>query len=197
MSQPPFDPTKAVLFDLAQGLVHIDDAPARVLVPADALLALAAAAGDDAARAFARAIGEPIGVRVARRLSEGQPSGEGTRQSSVDTVVDHLGGELALLGLGSLSLERWGRAMLLVIDQSPLAKGGDLLLAGVLEAALGRATGKPVRCLALMREPARLRFLVAGEAAVSKVRGWLHDGVSWGEALARLHAPEPEHRGAA
>ncbi len=48
-----FDPSKAVTFDLTHGLVHLEGAPSRVLVPAEALLALAAAAGAEATAAFA------------------------------------------------------------------------------------------------------------------------------------------------
>ena len=208
MPQPPFDPTKAVMFDLAHGLVHLEDAPSRLLVPAEALAQLARAAGPEASAIFARALGEPLGLRVARRLSGGSggspdappgtpPGTEGTRGASIEAVIDHLGGELALAGLGSLSLERWGRAMLLLVDQSPLARDGDDLLAGVLEAALGRAAGRPLRCLVLTHDPVRVRLLVAAEAAAERARGWLREGITWGEVLARLHAPPPEARGAA
>ena len=32
-------------------------------------------------------------------------------------------------------------------------------------------------------------FLVTGHAGADKVRAWLNDGVSWGDALVRLHGP--------
>jgi hypothetical protein len=195
MSQPPFDPTKAVTFDLVHGLVHLEDAPTRLLVPASALATLAQAAGPEATTAFARALGEPLGIRVARRLSG--EKGQGVREATVDTVVDHLGGELALVGLGSLSLERWGKAMILVVDQCPLAGDAGGLLTGVLEAALRRATGSELQCVHLMRDRVRARMLITGGPAAEKARALLRDGVSWGEVLARLHAPLEEPRGAA
>lgn len=184
MSLSSFDPTKAVTFDLAQGLVRLDDNSARLLVPASALLALAKAAGPDASTAFARSLGEPLGERVAQRLS----GTDALRAASPDLVIDHLGGEMALVGLGSLSIERWGRALLLVVDRSPLGQDNNALLAGVLEGALHRATGRVVRCV-LMSGGVQSRFLVTGEAAAGKAREWLDGGVSWGEVLARLHAP--------
>jgi hypothetical protein len=107
----------------------------------------------------------------------------------VDTVVEHLGGELALVGLGSLGLERWGRALVLVVDQSPLGAEGDGLLEALLEGALEAAAGRAVRALRLGRDAVRARFLIGGAAGVEKVRAWLAEGVPWGDALVRLHAP--------
>lgn len=184
MSHVRFDPSKAVTFDLSHGLVHLDGAPPRLLVPAEALGTLAEAAGADATRAFGRALGEAIGLRVASRLS----AGDGLRGASVDAVIEHLGGELSISGLGALGLERWGRALVLVIDQSPLAQAGDALLEALLGSALEAASRQSALALFLDRDATRSRFLIAGNAGVEKVRAWLAEGVSWGEALVRLHA---------
>ncbi len=181
----PFDPSKAVTFDLSQGLVHLEGAPSRLLVPAEALRALAEAAGPEAAAAFGRAMGEAMGRRAASRLG----AGTGVQEAPVEAVVEHLGGELALAGRGSLGLERWGRALVLVVDQSPLGAGGDGLLGAALSAALEAAAGREVRTLLLGRDAVRARFLVGGAAGVAKVQAWLGEGVPWGEALVRLHAP--------
>jgi hypothetical protein len=186
MSHVRFDPSKAVTFDLSHGLVHVDvevGAPSQLLVPAAAFGGLVAAAGVEAARAFGRALGDAMGLRVARRLAtEG-----GLREASTDAVIEHLGGELSIAGLGSLSLERWGRALVLVVDQSPLAGPGDALLEQVLESALATASASRVRAVFLERDAVRARFLIAGSEGVEKVRAWLRDGLSWGEALVRLH----------
>ncbi|MFT3774501.1 MAG: hypothetical protein QM820_54785 [Minicystis sp.] len=184
MSDLRFDPSKAVTFDLAHGLVHLEGAPSRLLVPADALAPLIEAAGPAAAAAFGRSIGEAMGRRVASRLHA-----EGVGAAAVDVVVEHLGGELALTGLGSLGLERWGRALVLVVDQSPLGAGGDALLEAALAGAVETAAGRSVRALLLGRDGVRARFFVGGEAGTEKVKGWLAQGISWGDALVRLHAP--------
>ncbi|MCC6648248.1 MAG: hypothetical protein IT374_22090 [Polyangiaceae bacterium] len=178
MAPPTFDPTHAVTFDLASGRVHLEDAPARVLVPADALAALASAAGDDAARALGAAMGAPAGRRAARRLGDASAA-------TLAAWVEHLGGELALLGLGSLGVERWGSALVLTFDHCAL---GDALAAAVLASAFDAATGKPVQVVPLARDATRARFLVTGAAGADKARGWLAEGVSWGDVLVRLHA---------
>jgi hypothetical protein len=182
MSISPFDPSQAVSFDLAHGHVEVGDGPRRVLVPAEALVALGRAAGEEATGAFARALGEPAGRRLAARIGD-------AAAAPLDALVDHLGGELAVLGLGSLGLERWGRALVLTVDHGPLGAEGDALLAAVLAAALGAATGREVRCATLSRDGERARFVVTGAAGAEKVAAWQRDGVAWGDILVRLHAP--------
>ncbi|MCK6591126.1 MAG: hypothetical protein L6Q76_26535 [Polyangiaceae bacterium] len=194
MPEPRFDPSKAVTFDLGNGLVHVEGAPSLLLVPGEALAELCAAAGPEAVAAFGRSIGEPMGQRLASRFAAAGVEGA-VGGASLDAVVDHLGGEIAVAGLGSLELERWGHALVLVIDHSPLGAGGDALIEALLAAAIETATGKRVRTLALAREATRARFLVAGNAAVEKARAWLAGGMSWGEALAKLHSKSPAARG--
>jgi hypothetical protein len=178
MSLPRFDPSKAVTFDLTHGLVHLEGAGPRVLIPADALLALAGAAD-----AVARALGAALGQRAAARLGEA-----GAAAAPVEAVIEHLGGELALAGLGSLGLERWGRALVLVVDHSPLGAGGDAFLEGVLAAAVAATVQRDgVRALRVGRDGTRARFLLGGPAGTDKVRTWLAEGIPWGEALIRLH----------
>ena len=186
MNHVPFDPSKAVTFDLTRGLVQQEGAPSGLIVPAQALAALAHAAGPEASRTFARAVGEAIGRRVALHLS----AANGVRAAGAGAVVEHLGGELAITGLGSLGLERWGRALVLVIDQSPLGEAGDALLESVLAGALAAAIGEQSSSVTVLaRDGGRVRFLVTSRAGVDKVRALLNEGVSWGDALVRLHAP--------
>jgi len=187
MPDPRFDPSKSVTFDLVHGLVHLEGAPSRLLVPADALAALVGAAGADAAAVFGRSLGDAMGRRVAGRLAGGVSA------APVEAVVEHLGGELALAGLGSLAIERWGRALVLVLDQSPLGAGGDALLEAVLAAAIEAAAGRRVRAVRLGRDGVRARFFVGGDTGAGKLKAWLAEGVAWGEALVRLHAPPDAH----
>jgi hypothetical protein len=184
MSHVRFEPSKTVTFDLSHGLVHVEGAHACLLVPADALAALSRSAGAEATQSFGRALGEAIGQRAAQRLA----AGDGVRGASAEAVLEHLGGELSLSGFGSLSLERWGRALVLVVDHSPLGAAGDTMLEAVLAAAVEAAMRQRVSALLLGRDAVRARFLLTGSAGVEKVRAWLADGISWGDALVRLHA---------
>jgi len=198
MTVARYRPDHDVTFDFAHGLVHLSGAPARVLVPAEALGALCAAAGDEAVAAFGRALGHAMGLRVAARLAmlsepeNAAEAGSGARSASVETMVDHLGAELSLAGLGSLGMERWGHALAVVVDHCPLGARGDRLLEAVIGEAVGSATARHVHAVVLARDGVRARLLLTNATTAGRVRAWLDEGVAWGDALTRLHAaPAP------
>jgi hypothetical protein len=167
-----------VSFDLVRG--RVDCGGEHVLVPAEALVDLCRHAGDDAVADFGRRLGTAAGRRVAERL------GEGGASATLEEVLDHLGGELALLGLGSLGLERWGRALVLTVDGGPFGQQLDRLLGAVLEGALQRAFGRDCHAAKLVRDDRRVRFLIANAKSAGQVSQWLGSGLSYGDALTRL-----------
>jgi len=193
MSNPPFDASKAVTFDLSRGQIQKEGAEPRLLVSASALVALCNAAGGEAASAFARATGQSIGAAIAARFER---AGHDVGGAAIDAVVEHLSGELAVAGFGRLSVERWGQALVLVVDYGPATEAGDDLLRALLGAAVAGAAKLDLECVRLVREGERARFFIAGRRGAEKVRQWLGSGVSWGEALVRLH-PAPSSRGEA
>ena len=97
MSNPPFDASKAVTFDLSRGQIQKEGTDARLLVPASALVALCRAAGVDAAATFARQTGQAIGAAIAARFER---AGQSVGGAAIDAVVEHLSGELAVAGFG-------------------------------------------------------------------------------------------------
>jgi hypothetical protein len=147
------------------------------------LAALAEAAGMTAAAEFGRALGRRLGARVSAKLDAQ------VREASIDAVASALAGELAMAGLGTLVVERWGRALVLVLEGGSLGQGAgaDALRAASLEAVLSRATGRDVHATSLSRDAQKLRVLVASAATVGRARAWLDEGVSWGDVIARLH----------
>jgi hypothetical protein len=178
MAELGFDPSQSVKFDFVRGAVEIDGG-AHLLVPTSSLLALCRGAGAEALRDFGRGLGTELGRRVAGRIR--------INEASVESVVTHLGGDLALVGLGSLGVERWGQALVLTVTTSPLDREGDALVAAVLEGALQRAMARDVAVVPLSRENGQARLVVTSASAAGKVRAWLGEGVSWGDVLARLH----------
>lgn len=188
MENSAFDPSEAVTFDLAYGHVHMDGAPHRVLVPADALMALCGAAGEDGMASLGHAIGEAFGRRVGVRLAGGSAERtERARKSSFEEVVTQLAGEMALVGLGALSAERWGKSLVMVVDQSPLGEDGDELLGEILQAAFKALVERPVRMVRLHREGVRVRYLACSGSVSQAVSQRIRSGESWGSVLASLH----------
>jgi len=178
MSSPRFDPTHSLEFNFDRGTVKIGGHGERVLVPADILASLLKGADSDTRKDFAHRLGTEAGRRVGERI-------DGT--ASITAVVEHLGGELALMGLGSLGLERWGRALIVTITGSPLRAEGDEVLAGVIEGALMRAFGRTASVVPIQRDDSLVRLLVVSPDAGKRVRAWLDSGISFGDALARLN----------
>jgi hypothetical protein len=179
MGTPRFDPTQSVEFNFDRGTVKLGGETERVVVPADTLALLLKEADSDTRREFALRLGTEAGRRAAERLL---PS------PSTETVVEHLGAELALMGFGSLGAEQWGKALVVTVRNSPFRGAGDELLAGVLEGALQRAFGRATTVIPLHRDDALVRLLVVSTRAASRVRDWLGGGVSWSDVLSRLNA---------
>jgi len=186
MAEPQFNPAQALKFDFGRGQVTLQGQGLCVVVPRHALLELLAAAGVDAARNFGHQLGGDVGRRVAERL------GSSIQQSPIEVFVDHLGGELALLGLGSLAVERWGIALVIVMQGAPTDKTGVALLRAVVSGALQRALSRDAAVLELAQSEAELRLLVISNYAAPRVKGWLDEKVPWGEVIARLHEQRGE-----
>lgn len=178
MGTPRFDPTQSVEFNFDRGTVKLGGETERVVVPADTLVLLLKEADSDTRREFALRLGTEAGRRAAERLSEAP---------STETVVEHLGAELALMGMGSLGAEHWGRALVITVKNSPFRGAGDELLAGLVEGALQRAFGRAATVIPIHRDDALVRLLVVSTRAGSRVRDWLGAGVSWSDVLARLN----------
>jgi hypothetical protein len=174
-----FNPTHSVRFELGRGRVSIDGSEPRLLVPVDALHQLCRSAGPESARDFGRRLGTELGRRVAARIE---------KTSSVAAMVEHLGGDLALVGLGSLGVEVWGRALVLTVTECPLGKEGDPLLAAVLEGAIQRGLSRDVSVVPLDHQDDKARLLLVNSDTAAAVKSWLSSGVSWGDTLSRLNS---------
>ncbi len=178
MTDSLFDLAHAVRFDLASGSVRARGQDDRlVLLPAKALENLLLYASAESGVALGRALGESIGKRVASRV------GATSTPSSVDDFATILAGEAAVAGIGVVSFERWGRALVVVIEQSPLPVP---LLSPLVSAALEAASGRTVQSTLLAHEGHSVRVLVASQSGIDRVRGWVASGVSWGDALVKL-----------
>jgi hypothetical protein len=185
-------PTQGVTFDLTHGQAHlgVGDSGRVVVVPAQALVHLANAAGDVATIALGHALGKELGARVSARLSgsSAERGAGAVREAGIELVTRELATELASVGLGTFGFEQWGRALVAIVDDAPA--GSDVLLGAVVEAMVASATGRELlRTHRLGRDGARLRLLVANVTSVERVVAWMNEGASWGDAIARLHAP--------
>jgi hypothetical protein len=188
MSEPgptTFDPRGAILLDREAGQLRVGASTPRVLVPAEALVALCGRAGEELTVALGQAVGEAIGARLRERFERAG----GVGGASFSVVVEHLAGEVGLAGLGALQAERWGKALALVVDRSPVAHEaiGDVMLCGVLSEALRVATGTASAVVPVAREGTSTRFLVLGDGAVDGVLRELERGTTWSAIVSELN----------
>jgi len=178
MSAPSFNSTQAVRFDLAHGSVRAGSGDDRVwLVPVAALADLTRTASPEAVAALAKAIGSAIGRRAAARMGD-------ATASSLEEFITQLAGEAALAGVGAWSVERWGRALVVVIDEGAPP---NALIAPLVGAAVEAASGRKVGCALLASDEHGARILVSSDRAVERVKQWVASGVSWGDAITKLH----------
>ena len=174
------DLTHAVRFDLPRGSVHGAGQERAVLLPANVFAELLRAAGPEVSASIALEMGESIGTRVAQRLG----GRYGVRAATLEAVVTALAAEIALAGLGALSLERWGKAMLLVLHNAPAIE--HKFLATLFEGAIASSTGSPAHCAVVASDSAGVHILVGSVTGIDRVRQWISQGTGWGEAVVRL-----------
>jgi hypothetical protein len=173
---PSFDPTGAVRFDLRSGTAS-DAAGARlVLVPSDVIDAL----DDGAVAQIGRAVGRACGARLAARFG----GEDGVRATELEVIVTHLAGELALAGVGVLSIERWGRALVAVVSNASVASG--TFFVAVLSSALSDATGREVIAAPLGDEGPRSRYFLGSPATAHRVRALVAEGRNHASIVAIL-----------
>lgn len=173
-----FDPTRAVVFDLARGVLRDDEGHSRLNVPLSLLIRLLTAAGQEAARDFGHGLGAEIGRRVSERL------GTERETAGPDVWVEHLGGHLALVGLGNLRAERWGKALVLRVADLP--REAESLVGAILEGALLRALGRRAAAIPFAEDDG-VAFLVTSEARGSLVADLRAAGRGLGGILDELH----------
>jgi len=179
MADPAFDPNGAVRFDMKSGAASDALGARLVLMPAAALEVLERNT-PGALAALGSELGKACGGRVASRLG----GANGVRGASLEVVVSHLAGQFAIAGLGAVHLERWGRAMVIVVASPGVNSDG--FVAAALAGALLAATGREVAIAPLGREGSTARYFVGAERTVLKARSLVSEGKSWSDVLGAL-----------
>lgn len=176
MAGPAFDPNGAVRFDLRSGAASDSRGNRLVLLPSAALAGLDA----DALGRMGDVLGRACGARVAARLG----GDAGVRGMSLEVAVSHLAGELAISGIGMMHVERWGRAMVAVVENPSVSD--DAFVGAALGGALSAASGRTVAAASLGREAGRARFFLGSAATVSRVNALVAEGRAFADVIASI-----------
>ncbi len=175
------DLSGSIRFDLQSGAVHIGDDAKGVVVPTSVLRALVKGASAEARVNVGRDLGTHLGRGIVRRAG----GGGALLDSGLEHAASLLAAELALAGLGSCNLERWGRALVVHVVGAP-DLGADFI-ASIIEGALATATAKPLSST-MLSDADGVRVLIASERGALRVRGWIEQGTTWSDALVRLQS---------
>jgi len=170
------DVTGSVRFELPEGSVRVRGEPVVVL-PAQALETLLHASPAASRVDMGRDVGYVMGRMIAARLG----GSDEVRSAPIEKVVTELATEVAMLGLGLVHFERWGRAALLAAGAHWLL-GFDCGPAGLLGGAISSATGAHAAAISLPEG----RYFVSNQRACDRMRSLLAGGMAWGDALAHL-----------
>jgi hypothetical protein len=176
MADAPFDPNGAVRFDLRSGAASDSKGARLVLVPTTALEGLSA----DVLEQIGAQIGRACGARIAGRLG----GDSGVCGASVELVIAHLAGELAIAGIGAVHIERWGRALVAIVSNASLADDG--FVGEVLAGAFSAASGRQISAAALGREGTQARYFLGTAATAGRVRDLVERGTGYAEVLATI-----------
>jgi len=180
MDQFGFNAQGFVKFDLETGLICSRGEEQLTLVPLPVLATLEPSKG---LKGAAHRWGMLHGERLQARLLETDTD------VGVEVLADHLGGTAAVLGMGRLSVEIRGDALMfrtqLNSEQAP-QEGLNALLGGFLAGYVSALIGQSLDVLPLLKLGSVQLFWTGNPEAVAKVRGWIDQGTSPLDAIDRL-----------
>jgi len=171
-----FDPGGYFAFDLARGAVHTRHGERVLVLASDVLGPLVSTAVRQGDLTAVRMLGKRIGEDAQRSL------GGEVKSATPESVITHASGMLSLLGWGTLQLERWGHALVLVLEGAPSLDGERLGLAALLGGLLTSLAGRDVACVPVDGT----RFVIVHPSIAEAVWSWSKDGKDLGSVVQRL-----------
>ena len=116
-----------------------------------------------------------IGAQVVASL------GGAVFDDSPEQVLAHTSGWLGVLGWGRLGFERWGQALVAVMEGVPALDEDSLGIAALLGGVISSLSKLEVACV-----PVGGKFLVCNPAIAESVWLWANDGVELGTIVDQL-----------
>ena len=173
MDAPRFDPAGYYELDVAKGTVRTRRGERVIILSDNVVTALVSAAARSGDLAGLRALGTQVGTEVREVL------GDDPKRATPEAVLTEAAAVVATLGLGSLSVDRWGDAIAVRLDDAP--ELAETALQAFLEALLESMAGRAVACVS-----AAGSFLVVDPGIADVVRGWAAGGASIATMVGRL-----------
>jgi hypothetical protein len=165
MSVRPVDLRGAIVADLAKGNLRSRDDRPLLALPVDGLSIALAEGGPAATRALGAALGAALEAPAREALSDGLDA------ASPQDVAYAVNAALARFGLGRVSFEQWGDALVARWHDAP-SNVGPLaeLSAFALARCLSSLLGADVSAAVIGHDERSLRVIVAHESVCAHVR---------------------------
>jgi hypothetical protein len=176
MTEPRFDPGGFYEFDLAKGVVRTAGGSRVLLLSAEAVVPLVAAAVKHGDLTPIRRLGKGLGEHV--RTSLDAP----VDGLTPETVLGHAAAVVALFGWGRLGMERWGDALVVVLEDVPEIDEHRLGVAALLGGLFSALAGREVACVPTKES----RFLMLAPEVAEDVWGWTRAGADLPTVVGRL-----------
>ena len=178
MAEPNFDAKGTLRFDIGRGIVTHKSMTRQVLLPVSSLHRMLEAVSPERRTELGEGLGDEIGEAIKSSLG----GAEAVRVASLEALATSFAGELALRGFGVPSFETWGKALVIRIDNPPLAD--DEFLSALTARAIATASARAAFATRIAADP--LRILLASETGTKRARSLLGEGLAFGEVLTRL-----------
>lgn len=176
MGEPAFDAGLFYEFDVSAGTVRSRGGNRVLVVSERVIRPLVEASLQKGDLTALRRLGKDIGEHVASFFDV--PLAD----LSPEVVLGHAAGVLSLFGWGRLAFERWGSALVAVLEGAPALDEGRLGTAALLGGAVSALAGREVACVPV--EGAS--FLVVDPSIAEQVWSWAKEGVTLAELVGRL-----------
>lgn len=170
-----FDPGSYYQFELSKGEVTSHKGR-RMLVLSDSVLKpLVTAAARNGDLTPLRILGREIGEEV---LSELDP-----KSVPMEEIVGRLAAAISLCGWGKFGMSRWGDAMVVSLEHSPVLDADSLATAAFLGGCFSAIAAREVACVPLEKGA---KYLVVDPTIAESVWGWARAGQPVAEVVGRL-----------
>jgi len=189
MNKLKIDPEGYFRFDLEKGDLSYRDGGRLLAYPFEALRKVLETGLGSIRKTLPYSIGLHLGEECGRRVKSALGADFMDSDTSPEQFLAHLNAVLALHGLGMVSLETWGEALLVDWQIEPAAALHVVeFQEGVLAGVLSAATGEPFEAASVDEDGKSMRFLAGSTAIVDMTKIWLGEGCGLGEIVDRLHA---------
>lgn len=181
MADTQLDPSGFFQFDIAHGVVRTKHGQRVLMLSEQVLSPLVNAAVESGDLTSIRMLGSELGTLTAQSL--GQP----LEDVGPEVAMHHAAAMVAMFGWGTLALERWGDALVVIVEGTAPLDDEDLAIAALLGGLFSTLVGQEVACVPIGEGS---RYLMVDPSIAEEVWSWSRAGEDLPGIVSRLAPSE-------